>query len=75
MALLETLEIAILPWTIDHARLAAEAHLRFGRGRHSASLNYGDCMAYALAKSLNAPLLYKGDDFGNTDIMTVLPVA
>lgn len=68
MALIDTLQIAVLPWTIDHARLAADAHLRFGRGRHPAGLNYGDCMAYALAKSLDAKLLYKGEDFARTDI-------
>lgn len=54
-------------------RLAADAFLRFGKGRHPAGLNLGDCFAYALAKSLNAPLLYKGDDFGRTDIASALP--
>lgn len=50
------------------ASLAAQAFLRFGKGRHPAKLNLGDCFSYALAKSLNAPLLYKGEDFGRTDI-------
>ena len=45
-----------------------EAFQRFGKGRHPAALNFGDCMAYALAKSLDAPLLYKGDDFALTDV-------
>ncbi|MGX5735509.1 type II toxin-antitoxin system VapC family toxin [Bosea thiooxidans] len=63
--------------TADHpdamGRLAAEAFVRFGKGRHPAKLNLGDCFSYALAKSLNAPLLYKGDDFGRTDIASALP--
>ena len=45
---------------------------RFGKGRHKARLNYGDCFAYALAKSLDAPLLFKGDDFRHTDIRAVV---
>ncbi len=60
-------------WTYDHAGIAHEAFLRFGKGRHPAALNYGDCMSYALAKSLDAPLLYKGDDFAQTDIVSALP--
>ena len=48
--------------------LATAAFLLFGKGRHPARLNYGDCMTYALAKSLDAPLLFKGDDFGKTDV-------
>lgn len=53
--------------------LAIDAFMRFGRGRnHPAALNFGDCMAYALAKSLDAPLLYKGADFSKTDIKSAL---
>ena len=52
---------------------ATDAHERFGRrSGHPAKLNFGDCMAYALAKSLDAPLLYKGDDFAQTDIRSAL---
>ncbi|MBL8552029.1 MAG: type II toxin-antitoxin system VapC family toxin [Hyphomonadaceae bacterium] len=51
----------------DHAR---EAYRRYGKGRHPAKLNFGDCFAYALAKALDAPLLYKGVDFGKTDIIS-----
>ena len=51
---------------------AASAYLRFGKGRHAARLNLGDCFAYALAKTLDAPLLYKGDDFAQTDIRSAL---
>jgi ribonuclease VapC len=54
------------------ARLAFEAHANFGKGRHPARLNLADCAAYALAKSLDAPLLYKGDDFRLTDIRSAL---
>lgn len=54
----------------EQSVLAAEAFIRFGKGRHSAKLNLGDCFSYALAKSLNAPLLYKGEDFAKTDIVS-----
>ena len=55
--------------TPEHARAARLAHLRFGKGTgHAAALNYGDCFAYALAKTLEAPLLCKGHDFSRTDI-------
>lgn len=53
----------------DQARMAADAFGRFGKGIHSkARLNLADCAAYALAKSMSAPLLYKGNDFSNTDV-------
>src|SRR5690349_3023108 len=48
--------------------LAVEAFRRFGRGRHPAGLNFGDCISYALAKATGEPLLFKGDDFSQTDI-------
>jgi ribonuclease VapC len=51
---------------------ALDAYLRFGKGRHPARLNLGDCFAYALAKALDAPLLYKGDDFALTDVRSAL---
>ena len=54
------------------AALAADAFVRFGRGRHPAGLNYGDCFAYALARQLGAPLLFKGGDFARTDITPAL---
>lgn len=65
---LDRLKIDIAPMSLDQARLAAEARFRFGRGRHPAKLNFGDCFSYALAKSMNLPLLFKGDDFGRTDV-------
>lgn len=64
-----SLGLEIVPFTLDHARLALEAFKRFGKGRGSkASLNFGDCFAYALAKELGVPLLFKGGDFASTDI-------
>ncbi|MBA4748085.1 MAG: type II toxin-antitoxin system VapC family toxin [Sphingopyxis sp.] len=70
--LIEANDIEVVSWTSELADAAAEAFLRFGKGRHPAKLNFGDCMAYALAKSLDAPLLYKGDDFARTDIRSAL---
>ncbi len=61
-------EIDVVPFTAEMAVLAREAHRQYGRGRHPARLNLGDCFAYALAKSLNEPLLFKGNDFSQTDI-------
>jgi len=53
----------------DHlAELAAQAFFNYGKGRHPAGLNYGDCFSYALAKYLQVPLLFKGEDFSKTDI-------
>ena len=60
--------IEIAPFTKSLTLIAFEAFERFGKGRHKAGLNFGDCMAYALAKSLDVPLLYKGNDFALTDI-------
>lgn len=54
------------------ASAALDAYLRFGKGRHPAKLNLADCFAYALAKTLDAPLLYKGDDFPLTDVRSAL---
>ena len=64
--------IDIAPVDPAQASLAAQAFLRFGKGRHPAKLNLGDCFSYALARSLNAPLLYKGEDFGRTDIVAAV---
>jgi len=55
----------------EQAEVARSAYRRFGKGRNRAGLNYGDCFAYALAKVSGEPLLYKGDDFANTDIGAV----
>ncbi len=58
----------ILPFTPRHADLAEVAWRQFGKRRHRANLNYGDCMAYAIAAAAGEPLLFKGDDFIHTDI-------
>jgi ribonuclease VapC len=52
----------------DQARTARRAFSRYGKGRHPAGLNYGDCFSYALAMAAGEPLLFKGDDFGRTDV-------
>jgi ribonuclease VapC len=69
---IEYFEIEVVAVDFAQARIAADAFQRFGRGRHPARLNYGDCFAYALAASRGAPLLYKGTDFGKTDIVSAL---
>jgi ribonuclease VapC len=67
--LLREAEIVIEPVTEEQAKIAREAYRDFGRGSgHPAGLNFGDCFAYALAKVLREPLLFKGGDFGHTDI-------
>jgi ribonuclease VapC len=68
LGLLVETKIQVIPWTDRLADLAFDAFMRFGKGRHPAKLNFGDCMSYTLAKSLGAPLLYKGEDFSKTDI-------
>jgi ribonuclease VapC len=66
---LSRMAIAVEPVTESQARIAREAYRDFGKGSgHRAGLNFGDCFAYALARELNEPLLFKGDDFGHTDI-------
>ncbi|NBB46772.1 PIN domain-containing protein [Rhizobium sp. CRIBSB] len=60
--------ITIEPVTVEQGDLARQAFLDFGKGRHKAGLNFGDCFAYALAKDLDEPLLFKGKDFAETDI-------
>jgi ribonuclease VapC len=60
--------IIIEPVSVEHGDLARQAFLDFGKGRHHAGLNFGDCFAYALAKASGEPLLFKGDDFSQTDI-------
>jgi ribonuclease VapC len=58
----------------EQARAARQAYTRFGRGRHRAGLKFGDCFAYALAVTAGEPLLYKGNDFAQTDVMSALEV-
>ncbi len=63
---------SIVPFDETMALAAHQAFLRFGKGRHPAALNFGDCMAYACAKALDAPLLFKGDGFRKTDVAAAL---
>ncbi|WFP78789.1 type II toxin-antitoxin system VapC family toxin [Mesorhizobium sp. WSM4906] len=67
-ALLRTASIETVAFTADHAAVARQAFLRYGKGRHPAALNFGDCIAYATARLEAMPLLFKGDDFRLTDI-------
>ena len=67
-ALIERFELEVVPLSDDHAKFAIEAFRRFGKGRHAAGLNFGDCFSYALAKATGEPLLFKGDDLSQTDI-------
>lgn len=68
--ILARLAIEIEPVTVTQARLGQAAYDRYGRGTgHKADLNFGDCFAYALAKELGRPLLFKGNDFAATDIV------
>ena len=71
--LLAVAGIVIEPVTGEQARIGREAHRDFGRGsEHPAQLNFGDCFAYALAKSMNEPLLFKGTDFSHTDLRAAI---
>lgn len=62
------LGLAVVHFDATQADLAREAFRTYGKGRHPAALNFGDCLVYATAKALDAPLLFKGEDFGQTDI-------
>ena len=70
--LIKVMRLEIRDVTAEHAQVARLAWSRFGRGNHPAALNYGDCFAYALAKVTGEPLLFKGDDFSQTDIEPAL---
>jgi ribonuclease VapC len=65
-------EIASIPFGDQHWTIAVEAFIRYGKGRHPARLNYGDCMTYASAKVADAPLLFIGEDFVETDLTPAL---
>jgi ribonuclease VapC len=69
--LIHELEITEVPFGSDHWREAASAYYRYGKGRHPAALNFGDCMCYAVARLADLPLLCKGDDFRKTDLAIV----
>jgi ribonuclease VapC len=67
-AFLRAASIVVEPVTLQQGALARQAYYDFGRGRHRARLNFGDCFAYALAKAMDEPLLFKGRDFVHTDV-------
>ena len=66
--LLHTANVDVVPFDADQSALARSAYEKFGKGRHVARLNLGDCCSYALARTSNEPLLFKGNDFSKTDI-------
>jgi ribonuclease VapC len=70
-ALRQRLNVHVVPLTAEHADLARDGWLRFGKGRHPAGLNLGDCCSYAVAKHAGLPLLFKGADFAQTDVEAV----
>ena len=65
---LGTIQATTIPVDADLVDLATQAWLTYGKGRHSAALNFADCLSYALAKRANEPLLFIGNDFSQTDI-------
>ncbi|MCY3841518.1 MAG: type II toxin-antitoxin system VapC family toxin [Gammaproteobacteria bacterium] len=71
-AFFETSGIELAPVAAEHFVAARLALRRFGKGNHPAGLNFGDCFAYALAEASDEPLLFKGDDFERTDILSAL---
>ena len=64
--------VAIMPVTVEHAYLAVQGFSTYGKGKHAAGLNFGDCFSYALAKALDEPLLFKGEDFRKTDVIPAI---
>jgi ribonuclease VapC len=71
-AFMQSAQIELMPVSVSQAEIARRAWRMFGRGVHPAKLNYGDCFAYALAKETREPLLFKGDDFAQTDVEPAL---
>ncbi len=67
--LLGELRTKVVPFDHEQAEVARTAYATYGKGRHPAALNFGDCFSYALAKHLNQPLLFKGNDFSQTDVL------
>ena len=61
--------LVVIPFGEEHWSVAVDAYLRFGKGRHPAALNFGDCLAYATARLADEPLLCLGDDFAKTDLV------
>jgi len=61
-------QVSLMPVDEEQADLARRAYRKFGKGRHPAGLNFGDCFSYALSRALELPLLFKGNDFSQTDV-------
>lgn len=66
--LLQETGLTVIPFAEEHWRVAVDAYAQFGRGRHAAALNFGDCLTYAVARLAGQPLLFVGDDFSKTDL-------
>lgn len=71
--LIEKAGIELIAVDVEQVRVARRAYARFGKGRRPAGLNFGDCFAYALSKTLGEPLLFKGGDFSRTDVELAAP--
>lgn len=67
-AMVREAEVEVIPFADDHGVVAIDAFLRYGKGRHRANLNFGDCLSYAVATLAARPLLFVGDDFRYTDV-------
>ena len=67
-AMLSNLRVQVMPFDTNHMHWALHGWRTYGKGRHRAALNLGDCFSYGLAKALDAPLLFKGEDFQYTDV-------
>jgi ribonuclease VapC len=65
---LREMEVEVIPFTAEHYEVAVDAFERFGKGRHPAALNFGDCLTYAVARLSGLPLLFTGEDFARTDL-------
>ena len=63
-------DVEVIPFTAEHYEVAVDAFVRFGKGRHPAALNFGDCLTYAVARLSGLPLLFTGDDFARTDLVS-----
>ena len=66
--LLREIDVKVIAFTEEHSRVALEAYLRFGKWRHPAALNFGECLSYAAATIAGQPLMYLGNDFAQTDL-------
>ena len=73
--LIDRAGVSLVSVDVEQGKEARRAFGQFGKGRHAAGLNYGDCFAYALARVLDEPLLFKGNDFSQTDLTPVLPAS